>query len=293
MSLKGRILAGATALGATLGLATPAAAQFGGTCDRDMLQQVADKYIEAQTKGQPLILPMGNWMVYSENFELSSMSTGLLSKPLKIDHYLALLDATQCKVFVEAIVTDEAHPVVFATQFSVRGGNASNVSVIISEEGDWLFDADATYEYARRENWDVIPEERRNTREELIAAADAYLDLFKDKSVEVPWGTPCARLEGGIYTARGTPEDSCNVGVPDNVELVDREYVVDEALGAVDVFLKFGENQRPDSHLFRIEDGKIRYIHTITNCGGQENCGFPPFSEMLANNPDMQPPPVD
>jgi hypothetical protein len=29
--------------------------------------------------------------------------------------------------------------------------------------------------------------------------------------------------------------------------------------------------------LFRIEDGKIRYIHTVTNCGDQVNCGFPPF----------------
>ena len=28
------------------------------------------------------------------------------------------------------------------------------------------------------------------------ASWDAYLDLFKDKSVQVPWGTPCTRLEG-------------------------------------------------------------------------------------------------
>jgi len=196
-------------------------------------------------------------------------------------------------VFIQMIVTDEAHPVVFAVQFNVRGGNASNVSVITSEKDDWLFDAKATYEYASREDWGTIPEGERSSREELVAAADAYLDLFKDKSVEVPWGTPCARLEGGIYTARGTPEDSCNVGVPENVDLVEREYVVDETIGAVDVFLKFGENRRPDSHLFRVENGKLRYIHTITNCGEQVNCGFPPFSEMLANNPGMQPPPVD
>ena len=292
MSLKGRILAGAVALGTALGLASPAAAQFGGACDREMLQEVAGKYLEAQRTGTPLLIPMGNWMVYNENFKLSSMSTGLLSKPLAIDHHLMLLDETQCRVFLEMIVTDEASPIVFAAQFTVRGGNASNVQVITSEKDDWLFDAQATYEYARREDWGTISEGQRNSREEIKAAADAYLDLFKDKSVEVPWGTPCARLEGGIYTARGTPEDSCEVGVPDDVDMVEREYVIDETIGAVSVFLKMGQNRRPDSHLFRIEDGKLRYVHTVTNCGEQVNCGFRPFEEMLKDNPDMQPPPV-
>src|SRR5690606_14136168 len=80
VSLKGRILAGAVALGTALALASPAAAQFGGACDREMLQEVAGKYLEAQRTGTPLLIPMGNWMVYSENFKLSSMSTGLLSK---------------------------------------------------------------------------------------------------------------------------------------------------------------------------------------------------------------------
>ena len=71
--------------------------------------------------------------------------------------------------------------------------------------------------------------------------------------------------------------------------MVEREFVVDEALGAVNVFLKMGNNRRPDSHTFRVENGRIRYVHTVTNCGGQDNCGFRPFSEMIAANPGMQP----
>ena len=55
------------------------------------------------------------------------------------------------------------------------------------------------------------------------------------------------------------------------------------ALGAVAVTLKFGEKKRPDAHVFRIENGKIRFIHTVTNCGEEVNCGFPPLSELRAN----------
>jgi len=161
--------------------------------------------------------------------------------------------------------------------------------VIVTDEDDWLFNAEKTLYYASKEDWGEIPEGRRQSREELQAAADAYLDLFMDKSVDVPWGTPCARLEGSAYTGRGQPTDSCNVGVPDNVPMTDRRYVIDPVVGSVAVFLRMGENKRPDAHVFRVEDGKIRFIHTITNCGDQVNCGFPPLAEMVANNPDFYP----
>ena len=268
-------------------MATPAAAQFaGGACDRAMLQDMADKYKKGQTEGLPLYLPMGNWVVYRENGQLSTMSQGIFSTALPIDFSRALLDTEQCKVFLEMVSYSGEKPYTIAVQFGARGGNGNNIEVVTATKGDWLFDAKHTYEYARREAWPEIPGDKRNSRAELKAAADAYLDLFKDKSVQVPWGTPCHRLEGSIYTSG----ESCNVGVPDNIEMTDRQYVIDETIGAVAVLLKMGPKQRPDSHLFRIEDGKLRYIHTVTNCLGEDNCGFGSFDEMLAKNPNMRPP---
>jgi hypothetical protein len=40
------------------------------------------------------------------------------------------------------------------------------------------------------------------------------------------------------------------------------------------VIAKFSDNDQPDSHLFRLEGGKIRYVHTLTVCT-LPNCGFP------------------
>ena len=159
----------------------------------------------------------------------------------------------------------------------------SPISNIVTDAGDWLFDAKATYEHAKAEDWSPIPEGQRMSRAQLIAAADAYLDKFSDKSVEVPWGQPCARLEGGMYIGGNRPDDSCDVGVPEGVAMAERQYVVDEVLGAVNVQLRMGQNRRPDSHTFRIENGKIRFIHTVTNCGDQPNCGFPPPGQQAAN----------
>lgn len=136
----------------------------------------------------------------------------------------------------------------------------------MTQAGDWLFNATGTYYWASKESWDTIPDAKRDTRAVIQAAADAYLNIFKDKSTVVPWGTPCDRLEGGSYTGTGKATDSCDVGIPNNLDLTNRRYVIDETVGAVDVFLAFGgASGRPDSHEFRIESGKIRYVHTLTN----------------------------
>jgi len=291
-----RIAYGALAAVAAVTIASPALAQAG--CPRERLIEVAEQYRASQADGRAIMhmRPMGEWVNYNENFELSSMTYGgVIASPQKVDWDRSFYDTAACTVYVESIITNPAQPYVLATMITARGavgsgaGTIASFDVITSTTKDWLFDAEKTLYYAQREDWAPIPEDRQDTREVIRAAADAYLDLFMDKSVPVPWGTPCARLEGSAYTGRGTPEDSCNVGVPDNVEMADRRYIIDPVFGAVAVFLRMGQNRRPDAHVFRIEDGKIRYVHTVTNCGTDENCGFGPFKDMLERNPNFYP----
>ncbi|WEK47006.1 MAG: hypothetical protein P0Y56_01595 [Candidatus Andeanibacterium colombiense] len=269
---------------AALAFASPASAQAG--CTREQLDTMAQSWVNALEAGDPFKMELGEWADYRENYKIGTLS-GLFTKPRKVDFARKLLDTTTCQVMIETVMTDPEHPYVMATQMgSGFNGGIGQIQNIVTDEGDWLFSAANTLKYAKGENWGVIPEAQRNTRAELLAAANAYLDLFNDKSVQVPWGTPCARLEGGVYTGKGLPTDSCDVGVPSGIKMASRVYVVDETIGAVDVFLKMGDNARPDSHLFRIENGKIRYVHTVTNCGTQVNCGFPPFDP----NKPMGPP---
>ena len=297
--MKPIVIAALGALAAAV-IASPATAQGGpgAGCSRERLVEVAEQYRAAQASGRAIMhmRPMGEWVNYYENFELSSMTFGgVIATPQKVDWDRSFYDTVACSVYVESIITDPAHPYVLATQIRGTGaigspiGTIGGFDVIVSDADDWLFNAEKTLYYARREDWTDIPEAQRNTREQLRAAADAYLNLFKDKSVEVPWGTPCTRLEGSAYTGRGQPTDTCNVGVPDNIDMADRRYIIDPVVGSVAVFLRMGPNRRPDAHVFRIEDGKIRYIHTVTNCGTDENCGFGPFREMLERRPEFYP----
>lgn len=68
-------------------------------------------------------------------------------------------------------------------------------------------------------------------------------------------------------------ERICNVGVPGGMKLTNRRFIADPEIGAVVGFLRWPSGV-PDSHLFRVENGKLRFVHSLTVCT-VPNCGFP------------------
>lgn len=268
----------------TLGALTPLSVSA-ADCTREFLRASADSLVAAQTAGDPTLLKsVSEGLVYRENFAAATIKSGILSKPLKIDHSRHSLDTTQCATYTELISAKGSKPYVLGTQMHFTNGAISKIDTLITTTGDWLFNATGTLNWASKEDWGTIPEGKRDSRAVIQAAADAYCDIFSDKSVKVPWGYPCARLEGGSYTGNGGPNDKCDVGIPSGVSLVDRHYVIDETVGAVSVFLSFATI--PDSHEFRVENGKLRFVHTMTvmsakgngkGSGSRKSRSFPPL----------------
>ncbi|KAF2265090.1 hypothetical protein CC78DRAFT_212317 [Lojkania enalia] len=264
-------------------------------CTREWLQETVDKYIFMQTAGHHSDFDnLAYDMVYLENNKTASILSDIPAWPLVIDAHRSVLDTTLCKTFTEIIVTNPNHPYVIHTQMSLNEeGNVQLIDSLVTDKGDWAFNATGYLYWNSLETWDPIPESKRLPREKLKAAADAYADRCNDVTVQVPFGTPCARLEGGAYTGRGNlSANTCNLGgLPQNVPMTNRRYVVDEIMGTVDIFLGFTGLDRtrpkegtPDSHLFRVEDGLIRYIHTVSACFvngcGMNGTGIPPGIEL-------------
>jgi hypothetical protein len=241
-------------------------------CTRGGLQKAADLYVEAQTKGDIAGLPLATNVGYWENNALANIEQGLINTAMKIDHHRSLLDEDSCQTFTEAIVTDKAHPYVLGTRLRVNHDKIAEIEILWTTTGYWLFNADAYLKYSSTENWAPIPAEKRDSRGTLVAAANAYLDAFLEgKKDLVPWGFPCVRVEGGAYTGKNSPADSCEVGVPSGVNIANRHFVVDDVLGSIVVYCTFGTGKpgggsgSADTHLFRVENGKLRYVHTLTH----------------------------
>jgi hypothetical protein len=243
------------------------------SCSREGLQRAVDLYIAAQNKGDTSGLPLAAGLGYMENAAPANINNGLIKTPMKIDHQRSLLDTATCQTFTEVIVKDKEHPYVFGTRLRVNHDKIAEIEIIWTTTGYWGFSADDYMKYSSTEKWDTIPANRRDTRDTLVGAANAYLDAFLEQKKDlVPWGYPCNRTEGGsMHTGKGTADDSCDVGVPSGVNIANRRFVVDETIGSVVAFCTFGAGNAaggsgaPDSHLFRVENGKLRYVHTVTH----------------------------
>jgi hypothetical protein len=243
------------------------------SCSREGLQKFVDLYIAAQTNGDTSSLPMAPGMGYMENVAPFDINKGVIKKAMKIDHQRSLLDTSNCQTFTEVIVTNKAEPYVLGTRMRINRDKIAEIEILWTTTGYWLFDADAYLKYSSAENWATIPAAQRDTRDTLVAAANAYLDAFLEgKKDLVPWGYPCNRTEGGRgRTGTGVATDSCDPGVPSGVNISNRRFVVDTTIGAVVAFCTFGAGRpdggsgSPDTHLFRIEGGKLRYVHTLTH----------------------------
>ena len=180
-----------------------------------------------------------------------------------------------------------SHDYVNGVRLDVSDGLISAISVISTDADDWGFDGDSYLNYSRQEveggGWDEVPPAERYGYDELIAAGEAYFAYWGDKTVTVPWGVPCARLEGGMYTGYRAGAD-CSVGIPDqSFAPRPNDSLADVERGMSVIFLNL---PGPDSHLFRVqktypnmESPGIRYVHTLTVCyvNGEWRCpGSPP-----------------
>ena len=178
-------------------------------------------------------MPLANGLAYIENMQVVDIKSGVIQKPLKIDFHRTLIDPATCQTFTEVIVTDKTHPYVLGTRLRINHDKIAEIESMVTQQGDWLFNADNYFKWSPNEDWGVIPPGQRDSRDTLVAAANAYFDAFLEK--------------------------------PAGVNIVARRFIVDETTGAVVGFCTFGVGGLADSHLFRVEKGKLRYVHSLTH----------------------------
>ncbi|HTY63140.1 MAG TPA: hypothetical protein VMG30_12900 [Acidobacteriota bacterium] len=259
-------------------------------CTRAGLQKVTQKYVAALKKGDPSLMPLAPQAKYIERRKEIPLGQGLWQKPFPVDFSRSYFDVEICESFTEIIQAKSDHPYVVGTRLKVVDGKIAEIESLASDKRDWLFNADNYLKYSSTEKWDIIPPEKRSDRQSLIKVASDYFDIFQDYSSfdKVPWGIPCVRIEGGMYTnSDNHPNPSCTEGVPKGggVPMTNRRYIVDVDMGTVTGQIDFGgEKGLPDAHTFRLENGKLRYVHVITLC--PNGCPvIPPPKDMPKTQP--------
>lgn len=173
-------------------LAFPAAR---AACSREALLQTVDEYLLGLSMG--LAGPLQNIaddFTYIENNKNIKIISGLLGNILKVEHNRTTVDMEACATYTEVISATSYRPWVAGTQIRhyTHDNSVYLIDSIVSTTGSLFFNATQTLYYAEQEDWGVIEPSRLDSRETLKAAADAYLDMWHNKSAidAVPWGTP-------------------------------------------------------------------------------------------------------
>jgi hypothetical protein len=257
-----------------LAFASNASAQ----CARETLQKLADTYVKAQTDGKATMLPLAANAYYGENDKAMDIAKGMLAGPVKVDFTRSFYDTTQCAAFTELVGASDPNPYVILTRMeATKEGKVSKMESVVTHQGDWAFGATEYLGFTKAEKWDEIPKDKRDTREAIQMAAESYINHWGDPTLTVLHGTPCARLEGRIYTGTRDPQaQSCSMpAFPQKIKTGHRRFVIDETIGAVVIFHDFSwidaglpadHPGTPAGQMFRVEGGKNRYIHEVTAC---------------------------
>lgn len=275
------------ALIAALALATRVSA---AECTRDGLFSAANTYLAAQIAGKPSALALSTNFTYQQNNKVSAIASGIISISYKIGLNRSTADTTACASYTMWISTSSTKPFVVSTQIRHVNNDTSVIAMIdtvAATTGDLFFDAKKTLGYIQKEDWTEIPAAKRPSRELLKKVGDGYLDMWTDAKAadSIPWGTKCERVEGSrmspnlfleivhrIADVRKEYTNPCGKTLPRGGSTKAngmRRYVIDEVMGSVDVLCQFDSlGAWPDSHEIRVVDGKVKYVHTVTNMRG-------------------------
>jgi hypothetical protein len=269
---------------AGVAFAANASAAAATECSRETLQKLADTYVSAQKSGKPAALPLAANASYAENDKTTDIGKGVLTQALTVDFTRSFYDTKQCAAFTELVAATHPHPYVIHTRMeATRDGKVSKMESVVTDQDDWVFGATEHLNITKAEKWDEIPRDKRDTREAIQAAAESYINHWGNPTLTVLHGTPCARLEGRIYTGTRDPAgQTCSMpAFPQPIKTGNRRFVIDETVGAVVIFHNFSwldaglppdHPGTPASQMFRVEGGKNRYIHEVTACT-TPNCG--------------------
>ncbi|KAF2748171.1 hypothetical protein M011DRAFT_422413 [Sporormia fimetaria CBS 119925] len=229
------------------------------------------------------------YFTYRENYEDVPIAEGLATQGLPVSAKRTFFDNTACKFTTEHIVANHSHPYIITTQASMSH-NATvlhELDVIVTDDGDFYdWNVTAYQGNVTSQDWGLVPETQRVSRQVLQDVADAYLDHLHDRT-QFPAAKPCTVLSGGWINPKYANDSSADLctHAPINESLplqtiTHRRYVIDESHGFVNIFNKFHGLERtdlnvtmPDSHMFRIEEGRLRHVHISAVCISR-NCGW-------------------
>jgi hypothetical protein len=274
------------------------------SCDRTCLAAIADLYFEALAAHDPARLPLAPNLKYTETGIVKPLGQGLWKTAEGLPRYrLNLYDPETGGIGIHAVLKERGVETMLALRLKVESGRITEVeALVIAGDSPIVGHQPEDLTQPSRLWTRTIPVAERNSRFELLAAADAYFRGFETNGtkdyIPAPLLPEADRRDNGIlYTNTrignsnlSTARSGFDAGNFKGMQVRDRRYpVVDSETGAVLSLVRFGDplgplskaslpfdregkpQQAPDvmvgaafvSEIFSVSQGRIAEIHAF------------------------------
>jgi hypothetical protein len=284
MTIRPSILLAASLLGASLGAVTDVGAQ--AACDRACLRGFVDGYLDALAARDPSKLPArGAAVKFTENGRVLELGQGFwktAGQPLAYRDYV--LDPEGGGAAVLTALTEHQGTAQLFVRLRVVDRRITEIETIVARVGDQRWFAPENLPNLSDIFARPVPVAARHSREELVAAADAYFTAVETEGtpsfVQAPFDPALKRFENGLQTTNVTenPILERHTWTPilqlerasyAGTIVTDRRYpVVDVEHGsvlAVAMFRRDGEHTPTLllAEIFKFTDDKLREIRAV------------------------------
>jgi hypothetical protein len=272
-------------LAAGSGAIIDAAAQTSAACDSACLKGFVDGYFEALAQRDPSKLPVATEFKYTENGRVLELGQGFWhTAGAQIRYRDYVLDPMSGGAAALTAVKEHDGIAQMFLRLKIVERRITEIETFVVRVGDqrWFAPenlADLTDVFAQ-----TVPAQKRHSREELIAAADAYFTAVQTEGtpefVQAPFAPGMKRFENGLQTTNVTvnpilerhtwsPDLQLERAAYKGTLVMDRRYpVVDTEHGSVLAVATFRREGADTptlllSEIFKVTDGKLREIRAV------------------------------
>lgn len=256
-----------------------------GACDRACLRGFVDGYIAALSARDPSRLALATPVKFTENGRVLELGQGFwktAGAPHRYRDYV--LDPESGGAAVLTAFAEYDGIAQAFVRLKIVDRKIAEIETIVARIGDQRWFAPAGLDRLSSLFAEPVPPAQRNTRAELVAAADAYFTAIQTEGtpefVQAPFGTGVKRIENGFQTTMvtenpvlerhtWTPELQLERASYKGNIVTDRRYpLVDLENGialAVATFRREGEHSSTLllAEIFKVSDDKIREIRAV------------------------------
>jgi hypothetical protein len=251
-------------------------------CDRACLQGFVDSYLDAMAKHDPSKLPVAATVKFTENGKALKLGEGFWKTAGTSSYRLYVLDRNSGDAAAQAVVAENGELDMFFVRLKLKGQKITEAETLVCRKGEAGFFAPEKMTTAPAIYGELLPENEKTARTQLIKQASAYFTAVQSEGTKDYRAAPLApdmnRFENGVQTTNvpvmGNPAmsgaEQLDKGIFKGLVIDHRRFpVVDTERGVVVGLILMHANMNGKmggiliSEIFKIAGNKIEQVQAM------------------------------